>query len=159
MTVSQHSSLRLKDLLPVHSGGEELPPPPTSCSTDIHCAPCFSDHPERPERLQSILTRLSAWGLTDRCHRTPGQLRVSLDHLLPLHEVRHISTLADTPGQTQAELDRAADRLNSVFLCPESYDCALLAAGCVVEVRTMPGGGGVSVWLVRFQYLIPGFSI
>ncbi|XP_043222780.1 histone deacetylase 6-like [Amphibalanus amphitrite] len=109
------------------------------------------DHPERPERLQSILTRLSAWGLSDRCLRTPGQLRVSPEQLVPPHEPAHVAALSDTEQLSQSELDRLADRFNSVFLCPESYDCALLAAGCVVEAvdSVLSGESGSGLCVVR----------
>ena len=108
----------------------------------LRCVPVPRDHPERPERLQSILTRLSAWGLAERCHRTAGLLRVCDDQLLPLHEPAHLAAMADsaTEGRTQQQLDQQADRFNSLFLCPESHDCARLAAGCVLEVSR----GGVT---------------
>ncbi|KAF0292725.1 Histone deacetylase 6 [Amphibalanus amphitrite] len=109
------------------------------------------DHPERPARLQSILTRLSAWGLSDRCLRTPGQLRAAPEQLVPPHEPAHVAALSDTEQLSQSELDRLADRFNSVFLCPESYDCALLAAGCVVEAvdSVLSGESGSGLCVVR----------
>ena len=63
---------------------------------------------------------------------------------MPLHEPAHVAKLADTEQLSQGELDRMGDRFNSVFLCPESYDCALLAAGCVLEVRTAESDGGTA---------------
>ncbi|XP_037089603.1 histone deacetylase 6-like [Pollicipes pollicipes] len=108
-------------------------------------------HPERPERLTAVMSRLADWGLDGRCHRPAEPRRVSEDQLLAVHEPAHLAAMADTAGQPADELDRQAERYDSVYLAPDSYDCALLAAGCVVEAvdSVLSGEGGAAACVVR----------
>lgn len=65
----------------------------------------------------------------------------------------HVAALAGTEGLRPRELRGAAERYNSVFLCPRSYSCACLAAGtaCAAVTAVLTGqvgagrGGGGAV--------------
>lgn len=64
-----------------------------------------------------------------------------------------MAALAGTEGLRPRELRGAAERYNSVFLCPRSYSCACLAAGtaCAAVTAVLTGqvgagrGGGGAV--------------
>lgn len=56
----------------------------------------------------------------------------------------HVAALAGTEGLRPRELRGAAERYNSVFLCPRSYSCACLAAGtaCAAVTAVLTGQVG-----------------
>ncbi|KAM9250287.1 LOW QUALITY PROTEIN: protein deacetylase HDAC6 [Cariama cristata] len=105
-----------------------------------HCNPWDSQHPETPQRVTRIVERLRELGLAQRCLRLPAR------HALPAqlhacHTRAHVSALAGTEGLRPRELRGAAERYNSVYLCPRSYDCARLAAGtaCAAVTAVLTG--------------------
>ncbi|XP_054664615.1 histone deacetylase 6, partial [Grus americana] len=105
-----------------------------------HCNPWDSQHPEAPQRVTRIVERLRELGLAQRCLRLPAR------HALPAqlracHTRSHVAALAGTEGLRPRELRGAAERYNSVFLCPRSYACARLAAGtaCAAVTAVLAG--------------------
>lgn len=53
--------------------------------------------------------------------------------LSSVHTKEHVEEMKCVSGLAQEELDAACKELDSVYLCPESTDAALLAAGGVIE--------------------------
>lgn len=102
-------------------------------------------HPECPERTARIWAGLEEAGLVGR----EGVVRVEVGRRLAreeaelVHESEHWQLLQDQQAMEQGERDELAERLNSIYLNSSSLDCALLAAGAVLEVvdRVLAGGG------------------
>ncbi len=91
----------------------------------LHTPP--SGHPERPERLRSLihyLKTLSIWDVLD--HRTPTPAAV--DQIQAVHAAQHVERIrriCETGGGMLDEGDTHA--------VAQSYDAAILAAGSVVN--------------------------
>ncbi|XP_069634130.1 histone deacetylase 6 isoform X2 [Haliaeetus albicilla] len=105
-----------------------------------HCNPWDSQHPEAPQRVTRIVERLRELGLAQRCLRLPARYALPAQ-LRACHTRAHVAALAGTEGLRPRELRGAADRYNSVFLCPRSYACARLAAGtaCAAVTAVLTG--------------------
>ena len=91
-------------------------------------------HPECPERTARIWEMLEENGVTQR----EGVLRVEARRLLKeeaemVHEPEHWEKLHMLMEMEQKEMDAAAEEMNSIYLNPFSLDCALLAAGGVLQ--------------------------
>ncbi|NWZ88400.1 HDAC6 deacetylase, partial [Poecile atricapillus] len=87
-----------------------------------------SQHPECPQRLSRVLQRLQELGLAQRCLPLPSR-PASPRQLHACHTRAHVRTLSRTPSLSPRELRALSQRYNSVYLCPQSYTCARLAAG------------------------------
>ncbi|KAM9584613.1 protein deacetylase HDAC6 [Morphnus guianensis] len=105
-----------------------------------HCNPWDSQHPEAPQRVTRIVERLRELGLAQRCLRLPARYALPAQ-LRACHTRAHVAALAGTEGLRPRELRGAAERYNSVFLCPRSYACARLAAGtaCAAVTAVLTG--------------------
>ncbi|CDW60857.1 Hist deacetyl domain containing protein [Trichuris trichiura] len=55
------------------------------------------------------------------------------DVLTLFHSAEFVRKIALTERMSREELERFCDRYDSVYLCCESYQCALNACGAVVE--------------------------
>ena len=85
-----------------------------------------SGHPDRPERLATVLRHLDRTGQRGRCKQ--GESRLATDtELLRVHSLKHIEamTRACAQGGGQVEVD--------TWLSQSSEQAARLAVGCVVE--------------------------
>ena len=51
-----------------------------------------------------------------------------------VHDESHWEKMSELPKMSQADLDSYADTLDSIYLNPNSFDCALLSAGNVIAV-------------------------
>ncbi|NWV72640.1 HDAC6 deacetylase, partial [Dasyornis broadbenti] len=87
-----------------------------------------SQHPESPQRLSRVLQRLQELGLAQRCLRVPPR-PATPQELRACHTRSHVRTLSRTAALSPRELRALSQRYNSVYLCPQSYSCARLAAG------------------------------
>jgi acetoin utilization deacetylase AcuC-like enzyme len=91
-------------------------------------------HPERIERLEAMLriaSRCSTIGVT----ALPATRRATHDELARVHSREHIERIASTAGREFSMLD--PDTSTS----PDSYDCALLAAGGALNAVDRVMGG------------------
>ncbi|HKW14588.1 MAG TPA: histone deacetylase [Candidatus Krumholzibacteria bacterium] len=91
-------------------------------------------HPERVERLEAMLrlaSRCGEFGVT----QLPVTRRATHDELARVHSREHIGKIAATAGRDFVMLDP------DTFTSPDSYDCALLAAGGALDAvdRVMSG--------------------
>ncbi|XP_033367458.1 histone deacetylase 6 [Parus major] len=87
-----------------------------------------SQHPECPQRLSRVLQRLQELGLAQRCLPLPSR-PATPRQLHACHTRAHVRTLSRTPSLSPRELRALSQRYNSLYLCPQSYSCARLAAG------------------------------
>ncbi|KAL5274852.1 hda-6 family protein [Megaselia abdita] len=90
-----------------------------------------SDHPECPERITNIQSKFNEFGLTQRMYLLPSRIattdEICLAHTrLYLNFVRRLS-----PKQNFNEL---AKKFNSVYLNENTFECATIAAGSVLNV-------------------------
>ena len=91
-------------------------------------------HPECPERTTRIWEALEEAGVTKR----EGVVKVEVKKLVKeeaelVHEPEHWNKLHELMELGQQEMDEVAENMNSIYLNPFSLDCALLAAGGVLQ--------------------------
>ncbi len=101
-------------------------------------------HPERPERLVSIVRHLERTGLDCRCGR-PNWQPASLAQLELVHTPQYLADL-------EAFSRQGGGRLEEDTVCgPKSYDVAKLAAGAVCDAvqRVVQGDDTSALCLVR----------
>jgi acetoin utilization deacetylase AcuC-like enzyme len=97
-----------------------------------------SGHPERPERLRSLIHHLSASGVWNSLNQSTP-LPASAGHILLVHTTKHLETIqhiCETGGGVLDEGDTHA--------VERSYDVAMLAAGAVVNAVDVVLGGQAS---------------
>ncbi|MBI3837947.1 MAG: histone deacetylase [Planctomycetia bacterium] len=101
-------------------------------------------HPERPERLVSIMRHLERTGLDRRCGR-PNWQPASIEHLELVHSPHYVAEVAAFSRQ-------GGGRLEEDTVCGvKSYDVAKLAAGAVCDAvqRVIHGDDVQALCLVR----------
>ena len=93
------------------------------------------DHPERPARLGAIEDELHVRGLYDLLlHREAP--RAGVEHLVRVHPLRYIEDIANrTPAEGLAHVDP------DTWMCPETFEAALRAAGANVLATDLVLGG------------------
>lgn len=96
---------------------------------DIFC----SGHPERPARITSIYQKLMEFGVLERCHRLDAR-DADREELLWLHQADYIDEIAATAGKKQSTLNQLERQYGSIFICPETYQAALLSAGSSLQI-------------------------
>jgi len=83
-------------------------------------------HPERPERLTSIMRHLERTGLDRRCER-PNWRPASLEQMGLVHTAQYLADL-------EAFSRQGGGRIEEDTVCgAKSYDVARLAAGAVCD--------------------------
>ncbi|XP_035237895.1 histone deacetylase 6 isoform X1 [Anguilla anguilla] len=87
-----------------------------------------SHHPELPQRISRIFSRHEDLGLVSRCHRIPARPATEKELAL-CHSLQHIARIKSTEGMKPRDLYRLGEEYNSIYISPESYRSALLAAG------------------------------
>eukprot|EP00239_Pterosperma_sp_CCMP1384_P001913 CAMPEP_0197851368 /NCGR_PEP_ID=MMETSP1438-20131217/17903_1 /TAXON_ID=1461541 /ORGANISM="Pterosperma sp., Strain CCMP1384" /LENGTH=532 /DNA_ID=CAMNT_0043464949 /DNA_START=219 /DNA_END=1817 /DNA_ORIENTATION=+ len=92
-------------------------------------------HPECPERIVEIQKRLKKDGLlsSEKCAIVESKV-ATMEQLQLVHTERHCEITTEFGDYSNKELRFMAKRYNSVYLNEHSTDCALLAAGSVVNV-------------------------
>ena len=91
-----------------------------------------SNHPERPGRITSIYELMEEYGIVERCHRLEAR-EASREELLMLHDADYVDLLVTLPNMKQATLNLIQRQYGSVFLCPQSYEAALISAGSSLQ--------------------------
>ncbi|XP_025069468.1 histone deacetylase 6 isoform X3 [Alligator sinensis] len=100
--------------------------------TSFHCL-WDKSFPECPARLTSIWTKLVEDGLVERC--VPVQARLATEEeILLVHSPQFLALMASTADMEEGKLRALSDTYDSVYLHPNSYHCARLAAGTVLAV-------------------------
>ena len=54
--------------------------------------------------------------------------------MLLIHDPVHLDFIKSIPVKPQTDLNKMAERLDSIYLNPDTYDCALLSAGSLLAV-------------------------
>ncbi|KAK7863370.1 hypothetical protein R5R35_004338 [Gryllus longicercus] len=90
-------------------------------------------HPEKPERISTIYFRHEEYGLLERCHRLKAR-SVTQEELLLLHSKQHIDQIVGTKNMKFRDLHKMQENFRSVYLHPDTYDSACLAAGSLLQV-------------------------
>ncbi len=84
-------------------------------------------HPERPNRLMAIIDRLERTGLLEELVKIKARL-ASEDEILFVHSKAHVEMVRDYCLSGRTVMDDG-----ETWICPESYEVALLAAGGVLS--------------------------
>ncbi|XP_074645716.1 protein deacetylase HDAC6-like isoform X2 [Tubulanus polymorphus] len=98
-----------------------------------HKDPVNPGHPERPDRISRIFTMHEDFNLVNRCQRLPSRSATE-DELLLVHSPSHVKRMKDTKTSKNSDLKEMQLQYNSIFFNQDSYECALLAAGCLLQV-------------------------
>ncbi|KAJ0981970.1 hypothetical protein J5N97_010225 [Dioscorea zingiberensis] len=99
-----------------------------------HSTPDGEPHPECPDRIRSIWTKLELEGIPQRCVVLNGK-EAEDEHIASVHTNRHIKLIkAISNKEFDSQRDRVASKFNSIYLNKGSSEAAYLAAGSVVEV-------------------------
>uniref|UniRef100_A0A8C1RMW6 Histone deacetylase 6 n=1 Tax=Cyprinus carpio TaxID=7962 RepID=A0A8C1RMW6_CYPCA len=97
-------------------------------------------HPELPQRISRIFCQHEELGLLSRCLRIPARLATE-EELALCHSSEHISNIKSTEHMKPRDLHRLGNDYNSIYICNESYTCALMAAGsCFNSVQAILTG-------------------
>jgi histone deacetylase 6 len=56
------------------------------------------------------------------------------EEVLLIHDPVHLDFIKSIPAKPQNELNKMAERLDSIYINPDTYDCALLSAGSLLAV-------------------------
>uniref|UniRef100_H3AE47 Protein deacetylase HDAC6 n=1 Tax=Latimeria chalumnae TaxID=7897 RepID=H3AE47_LATCH len=92
-----------------------------------------SCHPEFPQRILMIYNRHVELQLVKRCHPIPSRCATE-EELQMCHSTEHISTIKSSVDMKPRDLHRLSNEYNSIYICPKSYECALLATGSTFNV-------------------------
>ncbi|XP_058245625.1 histone deacetylase 6 [Hemibagrus wyckioides] len=92
-----------------------------------------SSHPECPERVTTVVGMMESEGLLSRCLQVEARA-ASDDELSQVHTKEYIDLMRSTEKMSEEELKRMSDRYDSVYLHPDSFSCACLATGSVLQL-------------------------
>eukprot|EP00066_Takifugu_rubripes_P030165 XP_011619431.1 PREDICTED: histone deacetylase 6 [Takifugu rubripes] len=107
-----------------------------------------SSHPERPERVASIMEHLEQQDLLSRVTRVQVCDRPCSDwspvcvsaqrsyrkELLLCHSQHYVDLMKSTQTMTEEELHSLSDKYDSIYLHPESFSVAVMAVGSVLQL-------------------------
>ncbi|KAM6474766.1 protein deacetylase HDAC6 isoform 2-T2 [Liasis olivaceus] len=97
------------------------------------CCPWDKSFPECPERLVTIRDKLLQYELLERCVPVMGR-EISEEEILLAHSQEYLTLMKSTETMSETELRSLADTFDSVYLHPNFYRCACLAAGSVLQL-------------------------
>lgn len=92
------------------------------------------NHPECPERIERIYSLLEKEDIVAKCHRIKPPRKAVEEELALVHQRQYIDKMAQIRNMSARETIMLEQQYNSVYLCPESYDTALLATGSVLQL-------------------------
>ena len=101
-------------------------------------------HPERPERLESIMAMLDQLEERDRLEQVSGKM-VPLDLVTQVHSDVLVQALSESMGQPTTRFD------SDTYACSDSFEVARLATGHGVELtrRVLAGTLAAGFALIR----------
>ena len=100
---------------------------------ELMCLHEEPNHPEQPDRIRRIFDAIRNSKLASKCKMLPTR-RATEDELSLVHKISYINKLMAIPNLNKLALKRLERRYNSVYINEYSYSCALLSAGCVIEL-------------------------
>lgn len=110
-----------------------------------------SPHPERPDRLRAVMSRLQASGLAGRFTRVPCR-EATEQELLAVHRQELVRAVESTSQQSSnTDDDRTAYMTPDTYVNSHTFRCAKLAAGGCAEaaVRVIRGEARFGAAIVR----------
>ncbi|GFT75235.1 histone deacetylase 6 [Nephila pilipes] len=103
-----------------------------------------SNHPEKPERYLSSMKKIKDYDLLQRCRVIPSR-KANIEDLKLVHSEEYIDKIKKSADiEDVTEFEEFASKYDSIYLNSQSYDCALLAAGCTLELVSAVLQGSVS---------------
>ncbi len=95
-------------------------------------------HPERPARVQALLTAFDEWDLSKQVTRfSPGA--ADPEWILKVHSDQHYQAVERTAGRTLSTLDP------DTYTGPDSFQTSLLAAGSGIKLVGLVQNGEIEV--------------
>ncbi|KAF8664172.1 hypothetical protein HU200_054920 [Digitaria exilis] len=116
-----------------------------------HATPDGEDHPENPERLRAIWRKLNAEGITSRCAVLKAK-EAEDKYIASVHSQDHIKLMKEISTEKyDSSRSKISSTYNSIYFNKGSSECAVLAAGSVIEVAEKVAAGELSsaIALVR----------
>lgn len=107
-------------------------------------------HPEAPDRITRIFDKHTEWGLTQRCTRVETRMATEAELAL-IHSTTYLDEIKSLEDKNPFELKKLERKFQSIYLCRDSYFCARMAAGFVLDVvdNVMTGQSQNGVAIVR----------
>ena len=93
-------------------------------------------HPERPERIETLINALDSWDRKDRISRYSPR-RVDPEWILKVHSEGHYAAIKETAGIPECSLDPDTQT------GPDSFETSLLAAGSGIRLAELLYGGEI----------------
>ncbi|XP_066499799.1 histone deacetylase 6 [Hoplias malabaricus] len=90
-------------------------------------------HPECPERMTTIVELMKKEGLLSRCVHVETRA-ASEEELSLVHTKEYIDQMRSTQKMTEQELKSVSDGYDSVYLNTDTFTCASLAVGSVLQL-------------------------
>ncbi|CAG2243725.1 Polyamine deacetylase HDAC10,Histone deacetylase 6 [Mytilus edulis] len=90
-------------------------------------------HPEDPDRITRIFDKHVELGLLERCLRVQSR-HATESELQLIHSSKYVEEMKELAEKTVFDLRKLAWNYNSIYLCQETYNCALLATGSLLNV-------------------------
>ncbi|XP_053682261.1 histone deacetylase 6 isoform X1 [Sabethes cyaneus] len=105
-------------------------------------------HPEQPDRIAKIYSRHEEYRLLARMKLLKPR-HATTDELCLVHSRQNVNVVRRTVERE--EMKQVADRFNSVYFHPKTFECATLAAGSVLRVvdEVLNGESRSGVCIVR----------
>lgn len=101
-----------------------------------------ASHPEQPLRVLKVYEHLEKQGLVSRCVPISSR-EATQEELLLKHTKEHVDAILGLKDMSEADVVKMGADFDSIFLCPESTEAALLSAGCVLEATERVCSGEV----------------
>uniref|UniRef100_A0AAZ3NPH8 Protein deacetylase HDAC6 n=1 Tax=Oncorhynchus tshawytscha TaxID=74940 RepID=A0AAZ3NPH8_ONCTS len=90
-------------------------------------------HPECPERVSTVMDTVEKQGLLSRCVTVEARA-ASNEELHLVHTKEYVDLMRSTQRMDEDQLKTLSDSYDSVYIHPESYSCASLAVGSVLQL-------------------------
>eukprot|EP00913_Durusdinium_trenchii_P010096 g9469.t1 len=95
-----------------------------------------------PETPDNVVGLFYDERLAQRCVRLPAR-EATRDELLLKHRAEHVDQILGLKDLAPEEMLKLSLEFDSIFLCPETTEAALLSAGCVLEATARVCSGEV----------------
>ncbi|XP_067096695.1 histone deacetylase 6 isoform X1 [Osmerus mordax] len=92
-----------------------------------------TSHPECPERASVIMEQVEKQGLLQHCVQVEARAAAE-EELLLVHKREYVELMRSTRAMPEEQLKTLSDSYDSVYLHPESFSCATLAVGAVLQL-------------------------
>uniref|UniRef100_A0A8B9LD47 Protein deacetylase HDAC6 n=1 Tax=Astyanax mexicanus TaxID=7994 RepID=A0A8B9LD47_ASTMX len=92
-----------------------------------------TSHPECPERVTAVVELMKKEGLLSRCVQVETRA-ASEEEISLVHTKEYIDRMRSTQKMTEEEMKLVSDGYDSVYLHPDTFSCACLAVGSVLQL-------------------------